>query len=94
MQSIIVIALLLFPCIAEAGVMADTFRSGGAGYAIVQLLLVAAATMLFSTITSALGKGQIAKMINIVGVFSCIGIVGSLILDVISSIAKAFGVQL
>lgn len=94
MTILLALAIWFTPDVALAGVMADTFKSGGAGYCIVQLLLVAAATMLFSTITSALGKGQIAKMINIVGVFSCIGIVGSLILSVISSIAKAFGVQL
>lgn len=91
---IVLVVVLLFPGAAYAGVMADTFTKGGVGYSIVQLLLVAAATMLFSTITSALGKGQIAKMISILGVFSCIGIVANMILSVIASVAKAFGVQL
>lgn len=97
MQMLTILLILTICSITEhayAGVMADTFAKGGIGYAIVQLLLVAAATMLFSTITSALGKGQIAKMISILGVFSCIGIVANLIISVIASVAKAFGIQL
>lgn len=91
----IVMALILtYPSVAFAGVMADTFSAGGAGFAIVQLLLIAAFGAVATIITNALGKGQIASLIKIVTVFSCISVVIGVILSAITAVAKAFGITL
>ena len=90
----VVIALLLLPRIAYAGVMADTFSAGGAGFAIVQLLIIAAFGALAVLITNALGKAQVSAMIKIVTVFSCLAIVIGVVVSAIGAVAKAFGVPL
>jgi hypothetical protein len=76
------------------GVAAQTFGSGGAGFAIVQLMLIAAFGALSSYIASALGQGQVASMIKMVAVFSCIAIVIHSVWKAIAAVAQAFGIQL
>ena len=76
------------------GIAAQTFGVGGAGSAIVQLLLIAAFGSLVGYVVSALGQGQIASMIKLLTVFACIGIVISQVWQAISIISKAFGVGL
>lgn len=78
----------------KAGATAATFGPGGAGFSIVQLILLAAFRALASYITSALGQGQISSMIKLVTVFSCIAIVIGVVWKAISAVAQAFGVQL
>lgn len=90
----LVLALLLYPGIAEAGATAATFGPGGVGFSIVQLILLAAFGALASYVTSALGQGQISSMIKLVTVFSCIAIVIGVVWKAISSIAKVFNVDL
>ena len=76
------------------GIAAQTFGAGGAGSAIVQLLLIAAFGSLANYVVSALGHGQIASMVKLVTVFSCISLVISVVWSAIAAIAKAFGVAL
>jgi hypothetical protein len=76
------------------GVAAQTFASGGAGYAIVQLLVIAAFGSLAGYVISALGHGQIGNMVKTLTVFSCIGIVIAQVMKAINAIANAFGVGL
>lgn len=87
-------ALLLFPDPAVAGAVSETFTSGGAGFAIVQLLIMAAFGALAYYIASALGSGQIASMIKLVTVFCCISIVIGVVWKAISAVAKAFSIEL
>lgn len=79
---------------AYAGAVAQTLGPGGAGFAIVSLLVMAAFGALAYMITSALGMGQIAGMIKLVTVFSCISLVVGSIWKAISAVAKAFGIGL
>lgn len=74
------------------GIAAQTFSIGGPGAAIVQLLLIAAFGSLVGYVVSALGQGQIASMIKLLTVFSCIGIVITQVLKAINTIAGAFNV--
>lgn len=76
------------------GVASQTFGPGGAGVAIVQLLLIAGFGTLCGYITSALGQGQISGMVKLVTVFSCITLVISVIWKAIAAVAQAFGVSL
>jgi hypothetical protein len=76
------------------GIAAETFSVGGAGGAIVQLLLIAGFGTLASYIVSALGQGQISSMVKLVTVFSCIGLIINVIWQAISAVANAFGVKL
>lgn len=74
--------------------MADTFSTGGAGFAIVQLLLIAAFGAIATIITNALGKGQISALIKVVTVFSCLSVVIGVVLSAITAVAKAFDITL
>lgn len=94
LRFVIFFAFLLVPSMAEAGVIGQTFAPGGAGFAIVQLLVLAAFGALAYYVVSALGHGQIASMIKLVTVFSCISIIIGVVWGAISSIAKAFNVDL
>ncbi|MHB1042372.1 MAG: hypothetical protein ACYC0Q_05995 [Eubacteriales bacterium] len=95
MQGLLIIIAVLFTAEpAFAGAAAATFGPGGAGFSIVQLILLAAFGALASYITSALGQGQISSMIKLVTVFSCIAIVIAVVWKAISAVAEAFGVQL
>lgn len=90
----VIMAMLLVPCIAYAGILAEAFGPGGVGFPIVLLLVVAAFGALVCYITSALGMGQISSMVKLVTVFGCISIVINSIWNAISAIAKAFNLQL
>lgn len=94
MRWVIFAAILLMPGVAEAGAAAQTFGTGGVGFAIVQLVLIAAFGALSMYIASALGQGQIASMIKLVTVFSCIAVVISVVWKAIATIAKVFNVEL
>jgi hypothetical protein len=72
------------------GIATSTFSPGGPGAAIVELMLIAAFGSLVNYVVSALGQGQIASMIKLVTVFSCIGIVIAQILKAIGSICRGF----
>lgn len=61
---------------------------GGPGFAVVQLMLVAAFGALCFYITQALSLGQVAGMIKLVTVFTCIGIVISAVWSAISAVAS------
>lgn len=76
------------------GVAAQTFGAGGVGFAIVQLMLIAAFGALASYIASAVGQGQIASMIKMVTVFCCIAIVINSIWHAVAAVAKAFQIEL
>lgn len=76
------------------GIAAQTFSIGGPGGCIIQLLLIAAFGSLTNYVVSALGQGQIASMVKLLTVFSCIGIVIAQVIKAIGSIASAFGVGL
>jgi len=76
------------------GAMSQTFGTGGAGQPIVQLVCVAAVGSLSSTVAGALGHGQVAGMIKLVTVFSCIGVVISVVYKAVSAIAGMAGVAL
>ncbi len=80
--------------ITLGGIAAQTFSSGGAGSAIVQLVCLAAFGSLSTYVASALGQGQIASMIKLVTVFCCISTVVGVVWSAISQIAGAFGVGL
>lgn len=79
---------------AFAGAAAQTFGPGGPGLAIVQLVLMAAFGSLCYIVAGALGQGQIANMIKLVTVFTCIAIVIGVVWKAIAAIATAFGVTL
>lgn len=91
---VIVFLLTLVAEPAYAGAASQTFGSGGPGLAIVQLVLMAAFGSLCYIVAGALGQGQIANMIKLVTVFSCIALVIGVVWKAIAAIAKAFGVEL
>jgi hypothetical protein len=76
------------------GVASATFAAGGPGFAIVQLLVIAAFGSLVGYILSALGQGQISNMTKLLTVFACIGIVIAQVMKAIGAVAGAFGVGL
>lgn len=76
------------------GAMSQTFGAGGAGQPIVTLVCIAAFGSLSSTIAGALGQGQIAAMIKLVTVFSCISLVINVVWKAISTLASAAGVAM
>lgn len=90
----VILFALACPGVAEAGAAAQTFGTGGVGFAIVQLVLLASFGALCNYVASALGQGQIASMIKLVTVFSCIAVVISVIWKAIAAIAKVFSVEL
>ncbi len=91
---IIIILLLWVPSAAWAGAASATFGSSGPGFAIVELVLIAAFGALCTFIASALGQGNISSMIKMVTVFACIGVVIEAVWKAITAICQAFGVQL
>lgn len=76
------------------GIASQTFANGGPGVPIVQLLVIAAFGSLSCYIASALNQGQIANMIKLVTVFSCISIVITQVIKAIAAVANAFGIGL
>ncbi len=80
--------------VTTAGILAETFKPGGVGGTIVQMLVIAAFGTLSTYITSALGQGQISSMIKLGTVFSCIGLCISLIWGAIEKVATYFRVVL
>lgn len=89
-----VIASMVVAQPAWAGAAAETMGPGGPGFAVVQLMLVAAFGALCFYITQALSLGQVAGMIKLVTVFTCIGIVISAVWSAISAVASFFQIQL
>lgn len=80
--------------VAYAGVVGDTFKANGTGFAIVQLMVLSSFGALVYYIVSALGNGQVAGMIKVVTVFSCISVTISVVWGCISNVAKYFHIQL
>ncbi|MDO7786108.1 hypothetical protein [Desulforamulus aquiferis] len=85
------------PAMASTGqqiikdVAVSTFGVGGPGFLIISLLLIALVGWLAGYIAQACGKGQIAGMIHIVSVFSCISIVAGAALKALGSVASFLG---
>lgn len=94
MKKLLIFLMFIMAQPVYAGVTSETFGKSGPGYAIVQLMLIAAFGTLACNIVSALGRGQIANFIKLVTVFSCIGVVISQIWAAISTVAKFFGISL
>lgn len=90
--AIVLVALLLAPHAAWAGVAADTLTT--VGLPIIQLMVVSAFGALACYITSALGQGQVSSMIKLITVFVCISLVIGVVWQAISAVSKFFGVQL
>ena len=80
--------------VAQAGLAAETFRLGGAGGAIVQLLLIASVGKLSQYFAGAFKQGQIADMISLLTVLGCIGVIIDVVWKLLSQIATVFGFQL
>lgn len=89
--------LLPTPALASTGqqiikdVAVSTFSPGGPGFLIISLLLIALIGWLSGYIAQAAGKGQIAGMIHIVSVFSCISIVAAAALKALGSVVQFLG---
>ena len=83
------------PVHASTGAMAkaalSTFGQGGPGLAIIQMMLIAVVGWLFGYIAQAVGQGQIAGMIKITTVFSCISIVAGTAFKAITTVAEFLG---
>ena len=85
------------PAMASTGseivkqVAVSTFGVGGPGFLIISLLLIAMVGWLAGYIAQACGKGQIAGMIHIVSVFSCISIVAGAAMKALGSVAEFLG---
>lgn len=62
------------------GEIAKATFTHGPGSTIIQLVLMSAVGWFGGTIASALGKGQLANIINLVTVFGAIGLVGASII--------------
>lgn len=69
----------------------STFGPGGPGMMIIQLMLIAVVGWLAGYIAQAAGKGQIAGMIHVATVFSCIAIVAGVALNAINAVASFLG---
>lgn len=90
------VAVNAFPsathAMASTGVIGNiavgTFGPGGPGVLIISLLLIALVGWLAGYIAQAAGKGQIAGMIHVVTVFSCIGMVAEAALKALGTLAK------
>lgn len=80
------------PGVACAGIAEQTLTT--VGLPVVQLLLLSAFGWISSYIAAALGQGQIAGMIKVATVFSCIVLVVGIVLGAISKVANAFGIAL
>ena len=68
-----------------------TFGPGGPGSIIAQLMLIAVVGWLCGYIAQAAGKGQIAGMIHVATVFSCIAIVADVAYRAIDKIGHFLG---
>jgi len=68
-----------------------TFGPGGPGVVIAELMLIAVVGWLCSYIARAVGKGQIADMINIAAVFSCIAVIAGVAWNAINAVGKFLG---
>lgn len=73
-------------------IAAQTFGPGGPGVVIISLLLIALIGWLAGYIAQAVGKGQIAGMIHIVTVFSCITIVANTAWGALSALGHFMGI--
>ncbi|ACV64434.1 hypothetical protein Dtox_3726 [Desulfofarcimen acetoxidans DSM 771] len=69
----------------------STFGQGGPGIVIVQMMLIACVGWLSGYIAQAVGQGQIAGMIKITTVFSCIGLVAGTAFKAITTVANFLG---
>ncbi|MEW8957831.1 MAG: hypothetical protein AB2448_01775 [Moorella sp. (in: firmicutes)] len=69
----------------------QTFAGGGPGLVIVQLMLVAVVGWLAGYIAQAAGKGQIAGMIHVATIFTCISLVANTVIKAITTVAKIMG---
>ena len=69
----------------------STFGTGGPGMVIIQMMLIAVVGWLFGYIAQAVGQGQIAGMIKITTVFSCIGLVAGTAFKAITTVAEFLG---
>lgn len=72
-------------------ITAATFGLGGPGTVIVQLLLMALVGYLAAYLAAAVGQGQIAGMIKVVTVFSCLAVVASTLFRALETFAKFVG---
>lgn len=68
-----------------------TFGAGSPGLVIIQLMLIAVVGWLAGYIASAVGKGQIAGMIHIATVFTCITLVAGVAINCISKFGDIIG---
>lgn len=68
-----------------------TFGIGGAGFVIVQLMLIALVGWLCRYVAQAAGQGQIGGMIGVTTVFLCISIVASTAHKALSEILRFMG---
>ncbi|AEG58995.1 hypothetical protein [Desulforamulus ruminis] len=68
-----------------------TFGPGGPGTLIISLLLIALVGWLSGYIAQACGKGQVAGMIHVTTVFSCIALVAESALKALGSLTKFLG---
>ncbi|HBC95083.1 MAG TPA: hypothetical protein DCZ10_19875 [Pelotomaculum sp.] len=69
----------------------STFGPGGPGMVITQLMLIAVVGCLCGYIAQAAGKGQVAGMIHVATVFSCIAIIAGVAMDAINAVGKLLG---
>jgi len=88
-------AMTAAPAYADSGAIAKaaaaTFGASGPGLVIVQLLLIACVGWLSGYIAQAVGQNQIASMIKITTVFSCISLVAGTAYKAINTVAKFLG---
>ena len=88
-------AMSAAPAYASTGAIGkaalSTFGQGGPGLVIVQMMLIACVGWLSGYIAQAVGQGQIAGMIKITTVFSCISIVAGTAFKAITTVAEFLG---
>ena len=72
-------------------ITAATFGLGGPGTVIIQLLLMALVGYLAAYLAAACGQGQIAGMIKVVTVFSCLSVVAATLYKALDTFAKFVG---
>lgn len=79
------------PCTTMGTVAAATFGPTGFGFVIVQLMMVAVVGFLAIFIAQAANQGQLANMIKVVSVFSCIGVVAQTAWKAINEVLRFIG---
>ena len=88
-------AMTAAPAYANTGAIGkaalSTFGQGGPGLVIVQMMLIACVGWLSGYIAQAVGQGQIAGMIKITTVFSCISLVAGTAFKAITTVAEFLG---